>query len=103
MYFREIAKAARKIWPQNIVSSTANSPQVIATAGSEALRVQCTTGAFQVSTLTTAPTSTDGWALNEGEYMDLRSDVVAGATPASFVAMVAATTTATYQMVAWKD
>lgn len=102
MYFREALKAVRKIWPQQIVNATASTPTVIATDGAEAVRVLCTTGGFQLSTLSTAPASTDGWMLNEGEFLDVRTGD--GASPPNFyVALVAATTTAAFQMVAWKD
>lgn len=57
----------KAIYAEATVSTAANVVTVLSTSISGNVRLQCTTGVMYVSTLTTAPSPTNAWALSAND------------------------------------
>ena len=97
MFNRPIFKQMQSIVAEAAASPTSNVATLTTNVGGLSCRVQCTTGIVYVSTLSTAPTSTNAWRLEETEYLDLL-------IPANgALATVSTSTTALRQIVVFDD
>lgn len=86
----------KSVYSEVLASTTANVASVVDFTGP--CTVFCTVGTIYVSTLTTAPTSADSFAIYDTagkNSLDIYST--------GFVSTVAATTTAKKQIIIWKD
>jgi hypothetical protein len=72
MYIRDIPPLLKTIIPEFAPSTNTGAAGTrvfgeVELGGTGYARVQCTTGTIYISTLTTAPTTTNGWKLDDND------------------------------------
>jgi hypothetical protein len=95
-FVRPILKSMKAVVPTTVASTSAGAVKHLPTATygeNFAATIMCTTGIIYISTLTTAPTSTNGYEVKERETIDLNVP--------SNLAIIGNSTTAAYQAIVW--
>jgi len=94
MYTRPLFPKVKTIYSERLASTDGSSPSVVNFSGYQPFTVECTTGIVYISSLSTAPGTTDCWMLEEGDTIDLI---------AQYLALVSTSTTASYQMLVYES